>query len=439
MKRLTSVSRLLFSVLLAGLVTVTLDGTVSAESPAEFYKGKTVTMWIAFDGGGFRNSARLVGTYLGKYIPGRPKVVFKQMPGDRGIKAATFMFNKAPRDGTAIGMVGQHALFYPIQSKKPLNYNPPEFNYIGTLNTHGDTFLFVSNTSGINNLKDLQTKELVVSNGRGGYVDFVAAINNILGTKVIYVGTYVDHKDAFLALERGETQGIGGAGVMSVARHRSWFPNLLSDKKARPILRYTYDTPIVGFPDVILAGQAADTALKRQALKIVFARQVVDRPFVAPPGVPSDRLKALQDAFMKTLKDPRLMLHAKSRNTRTDNPFTGPETKAFIQSIYALPQDAKDLVKKALNNQSFVRPVPYLKFTASFEEMVRRGRRRTLKFTDSKGKTIAAAFNRRRTIVTIGGKKLKGRRAVKALEAGMNCEVSWTGKGTYVAFMTCGP
>ncbi len=168
MQRMTSVSKFLFTVLLAGLVTLTLDGTVSAQTPAEFYKGKTVTMWIAFDGGGFRASAKLVGTYLGKYIPGRPKVVFKQMPGDRGIKAATFMFNKAPRDGTAIGMVGQHALFYPIQSKKPLNYNPPEFNYIGTLNTHGDTFLFVSNTSGINNLKDLQTKELVVSNGRGG-------------------------------------------------------------------------------------------------------------------------------------------------------------------------------------------------------------------------------------------------------------------------------
>jgi len=437
MQRLIFGSRFLFAALLAGLIPVTLGGPAWAESPAEFYKGKTVTMWIAFDGGGFRASAKLVGTYLGKYIPGRPKVVFKYMPGDRGIKAATFLFNKAPRDGTAIGMIGQHALFYPIQSKKPLNYNPPEFNYIGTLNTHGDTFLFVSDTSRIKNLKDLQTKELVVSNGRGGYVDFVAAINNILGTKVIYVGTYVDHKDAFLAMERGETQGIGGAGVMSVARHRSWFPNLLKDKKARPILRYTYDTPIEGFPDVILAGQAADTELKRQALRIVFARQVVDRPFVAPPGIPSNRLKALQDAFMKTLKDPRLMLHAKQRNTRTDNPLTGPETKAFIKSIYALPQEAKDLVKKALNDQSFVRPVPYLKFTASFQKMERKGRSRMLKFTDSKGKTVAAAFNRRRTIVTIGGKKLKGRRAIKALEAGMNCEVSWTGKGTYVAFMTC--
>ena len=87
MKRLISGSRLLFAALLAGLVPVTLGGTAWAESPAEFYKGKTVTMWIAFDGGGFRSSARLVGTYLGKYIPGRPKVVFKQMPGDRGIKA----------------------------------------------------------------------------------------------------------------------------------------------------------------------------------------------------------------------------------------------------------------------------------------------------------------------------------------------------------------
>jgi len=172
MKRLFSMSRSLLGTLLVGIASVTLGGTAWAESPAEFYKGKTVTMWIGFDGGGFRGSARLLGTYLGKYIPGRPEVVFKQMPGDRGIKAATFMFNKAPRDGTAIGMVGQHALFYPIQSKKPLNYNPPEFNYIGTLNTHGDTFLLVSNTSGINNLKDLQTKELVVSNGRGGVCGF---------------------------------------------------------------------------------------------------------------------------------------------------------------------------------------------------------------------------------------------------------------------------
>ena len=437
MKPLIFGSRLLLATFLAGLMSVTFGGAASAQSAAEFYKGKTVTIWIGFDGGGFRASARLVGTHLGRHIPGNPEIEFKQMPGNRGIKAATFMFNKAPRDGTAIGMVGQHALFYPIQSKTLLNYNPPEFNYIGTLNTHGDTFLFVSDTSGIKNLKDLQTKELVVSNGRGGYVDFVAAINNILGTKVIYVGTYVDHKDAFLAMERGDTQGVGGAGVMSVARHRSWFPNLLSDKKAIPILRYTYDTPIDGFPDVILAGQAADTELKRQALKIVFARQVVDRPFVAPPGIPSDRLKALQDAFTKVMKDPRLLLHSKQRNTRTDNPLTGPETKAFIQSTYALPQEAKDLVKEALNNTSFVRPVPYIKFTATFEKLERRGRSRLLKLKDANGKSLVVAFNRRRTVVTIGGKKLKGRRAVKALEAGMNCEVSWTGKGSFVAFMTC--
>ena len=128
MKRLISESRLLFAALLAGLVSVTLGGTALAESPAEFYKGKTVTLWIAFDGGGFRASAKLVGTYLGKYIPGRPKVVFKQMPGDRGIKAATFLCNKAPRDGTAIGMIGQHALLYPIQSKKLPNYQQPRFN-----------------------------------------------------------------------------------------------------------------------------------------------------------------------------------------------------------------------------------------------------------------------------------------------------------------------
>lgn len=439
MKPKLFVSRVLFATLLAGITSVTFGGTATGESPAEFYKGKTVTIWNAFDGGGFRASARLVGKYLGRYIPGNPEVIFKQMTGDRGIKAATFMFNKAPRDGTAIGMVGQHALFYPIQSKKLLNYNPPEFNYIGTINTHGDTFLFVSDTSGIKTLKDLQTKELVVSNGRGGYVDFVAAINNILGTKVIYVGTYVDHKDAFLAMERGETQGIGGAGVMSVARHRSWFPNLLNDKKAIPILRYTYDTPIEGFPDVILAGQAADTELKRQALRIVFARQVVDRPFVAPPGIPSDRLKALQDAFTRTMKDPRLLLQGKQRNTRTDNPLTGPETKAFMQSIYALPQEAKDLVKEALNDHSFVRPVPYIKFTATFEELQRRGRSRLLKFKASQGKIIVAAFNRRRTVVKIGGKELKGRRAIRALEAGMNCEVSWTGEGSTVAFMTCSP
>ncbi len=340
---------------------VTLGGTALAESVGDFYKGKTITMWIGFGGGGFAASAKLAGNHMARYIPGNPKIIYKNMPGQNGTRVVGFLYNQAPKDGTAIAMAGQVAPFYPIQSKRAVDFDPLKLNYIGTVNTQGDTFLFVSDKCDIRTLDDLKKKKLVVSNARGGYVDFVAALNNILGTKIIYVSNYRTHRDAFLAMQRGETQGVGGAGVMSVAQHRKWFPNLLKDKKAIPILRYTFETGIDTYPNTILAGQVADSKTKKQALRIVFARQVIDRPIVAPPGIPTERLIALQTAFAMAMNDPKLLAEGQAKKIRTDNPFTGPETKEFVEGVHALPQAAKDMVKQALDNQSFVKNRQQLK------------------------------------------------------------------------------
>ena len=187
-----------------GFLTWLGSTPATAETVAEFYKGRSITIHMGFPGGGFFASAQLAGKHMQKHIPGNPKIVFKPRPGRIGTTVLDFLAHWAPKNGTHLAMPGSLGPWLPLQLKIPVKYDPLKLTYIGSVNSAGDTYLFVRPDTGIKTLADLKTKSLRVNNSRGAYKLFVAAINNILGTKITYVGDYPSHQDAFSAMLRAK-------------------------------------------------------------------------------------------------------------------------------------------------------------------------------------------------------------------------------------------
>ena len=424
----------------AGLSALVAAAPATAETVAKFYDGGTIIIHMGFPGGGFFASAQLAGKYMQKYIPGNPKIIFQPRPGRIGTAVLDFMAEWAPKDGTHLAMPGSLGPWLPLQTRIPVKYDPLKLSYIGNVNSAGDTYLLVRADAGIKTLADLRSRPLRVSNSRGAYRNFVAVLNNILGAKITYVGDYPAHRDAFMAMMRGDTQGVAGAGVTRGAEHRRYFPALLKDGKAIPILRYTAANKSAQYPNVILAGQAAATDTEKQALKITFASQVLDRPLMGPPGIPADRLKALQQAFMSAMRDPALIVEAKAKKVGIESPMSGREMKNYVARIYAAPEPAKAMVRKALSDKRFVERVSYTSFKAELVRVKPKGRSpHAVLMFKGKGKPIVSHLDGRTTEVTSYGRPIKPPPfKVRALNPGMKCEVWWTGPGTTASKLVCG-
>jgi tripartite-type tricarboxylate transporter receptor subunit TctC len=272
-----------------------------AQSPAEFYKGKTVDLQIAYStGGGYDSYARLIARHLGKHIPGNPRVVPHNMPGAGGMRAANWLQSAAPKDGTVIGAVSRAFAFEPLLGNKAAKYDPTKVVFVGSANDEVSVCM-AWHTSGVKTFKQVQERELVV--GAGGTADdtyqFPAILNNMFGAKFKMVTGYAGGNEINIAMERGEVKGRCGFPWSTVkASHQHW----TRDKLYNLIMQFSL-AKHADLPDVPLVVDLARNDEERQILRLIFGRQVMGRPYVAPAGVPKDRADALRAAFMATMQD----------------------------------------------------------------------------------------------------------------------------------------
>jgi tripartite-type tricarboxylate transporter receptor subunit TctC len=173
-----------------------------AQSPAEFYKGKNIDLFVGYSaGGGYDVYARMLARYMGKHIPGNPSIVVKNMPGAGSLTLANHLYNAAPKDGTAFGIIARGAAFDPLFGNKAAKFEAAKFNWIGSANN--EVSVCVSwKTSGVTSIEDLKQKELVVG-GTGPSADtdqFPRIVNGVLGTKFKIVTGYPGGNDISLAL-----------------------------------------------------------------------------------------------------------------------------------------------------------------------------------------------------------------------------------------------
>lgn len=316
-----------------------------AQSAEQFYKSRQLSM-VVFSGAGstYDIYARLLARHLGEHIPGKPTLVVQNMLGAGGLKVEEYLYRIAPKDGSVIGTIGRGLPFEPMLGQNEVNVEPLKFTWLGSMNR--DVSLALSwSTSPVKTFEDLKNHELLVpGTGVGADSEIMPrAFNQLVGTRFKIIEGYRDTPVAALAMERGELDGIGYWSWSSImAAHPDW----VRDKKIN-LLFHTGTVPIADAPGVPGIRDLVTDSVAHSALAFLLAREVMGRPYLAPPGLPADRAAALRAAFAATLRDPAFLEDAK--RARLDVALvTGEEIDALLKDSAAAPQDVIARVKQAL-------------------------------------------------------------------------------------------
>jgi tripartite-type tricarboxylate transporter receptor subunit TctC len=305
-----------------------------AQSAAEFYKGKTIELDIGLSvGGAYDAYARMLARTMGRYIPGNPAIVPRNIEGAGSMRLANHLYNTAPKDGTSFGTINRGTGFEPLLGSKGAQFDATRFNWIGS--TNNEVSVCVAwHTSGVVTFEDARRHALVVG-ATGPSADtyqFPKITNAVLGTKFKIVTGYPGGNDVDLAMERGEVEGRCGWSWTSVkGLHQSWL-----DRNDINILYQMGLSKHRDLPDVPLIIDLARTDEERAILRLIFARQVMAWPFLAPPGTPSDRVDALRKAFMATVRDKDFLAEADKAGLEI-TPVSGEDIQKLVQQVYGTP------------------------------------------------------------------------------------------------------
>jgi tripartite-type tricarboxylate transporter receptor subunit TctC len=326
------------------LLAMTLS-PARADPVADFYKGKTLDFYIGYSvGGGYDVYARLIAQHMGKHIPGNPTVVPKNMTGAGSLKLANWLYQVAPKDGTAIGAIGRGTAFDPLFKLKGAQFDASKYTWLGSANDEVSVCV-AWHGYGVSKFDDLKTHELVVG-GTGASADtdqFPKILNAVLGTKFKIITGYPGGNEVGLAMERGEVQGRCGWSWSSVkSLHLDW----VKDKKIFVLVQLSLSKHH-DLPDVPLVMDLAKNDEQRQMLKLVFVRQSMGRPYLAPPGLPAERAAALRKAFMDTMQD-KEFLAAAEKSQLEITPVSGEDIQKLVTESYTVPPETAARVAAAL-------------------------------------------------------------------------------------------
>jgi tripartite-type tricarboxylate transporter receptor subunit TctC len=312
--------------LAVGLAVAAPAATAAAE---DFYAGKTIS--IIVDGGGaYEAYARMLAQYLPRYIPGRPTIIVQEMPGAAGVRAANYLNNIAPRDGTVIAGLHGAVLTAPLLSPATAAFDVTRFSWIG--NVTRDTYVgYVWHTSPVQSLEEARTKQLVVGGTSvgGNGIDMAIVAKELFGFKIRIVAGYRTSADTKIALERGEIDGTF-ANLWTSLKQTDW----LAKGLVRVIVQHgSQKHP--DLPDVPLFRDFARDDAERQMLDILGLREEITRPYLAPPDVPAERLTQLRRAFDATLRDPAFLADMQRQHMEVEEPSNGEELAATVSQIAA--------------------------------------------------------------------------------------------------------
>ncbi|HUQ73677.1 MAG TPA: hypothetical protein VM183_03050 [Burkholderiales bacterium] len=316
---------------LAALLLVALAVPAHAQQ-----KAKPVELYVGYSvGGGYDIYARLLARHLGRYLPGNPVVVPKNMEGAGSLRLANWLYRAAPKDGSVIGTVGRGIPFDPLLGGAGAQFKANEFGWIGSAND--EVSVCVSwGRKHIARFEDVFTRELIVG-GTGATADtdlFPKVINNVLGTRFRIVTGYPGGNDVTLAMQRGEVDGRCGWSWSSI---RTNHPQWVKDGTINLLVQLSLEKH-TDLPQVPLIMDFIKTEEQRAILRIVFARQVMGRPFLAPPGVPAERLGALRRAFDATMKDAEFLGEARKLKLEI-TPVSGDRVQKLVAEIYRTPPE----------------------------------------------------------------------------------------------------
>jgi tripartite-type tricarboxylate transporter receptor subunit TctC len=316
------------------LLALALSSPVAAQTPAEFYRGKQVSIYVGFSAGGtYDLYARTLARHIGKHIPGNPSVVPRNMEGAGSLRLANYMHQVAPRDGTAIATIGRATVAAPLFGVAAAKFDPREFSWLGSANDEV-SICAAWHESGIRRFDDLKAREY--SFGATGpteeAVQIYKTMNALLGTKIRTVSGYPGGNQINLAIERGE---IHGRCALSWSSVKATLQHWLDDKKLRPLIQVA-SAKHAELKDVPLLMELAPDDEARHVFRFLVARQVIGRPFFGPPQVPADRAAVLRQAFIDTMKDKEFLAEADKAKLEI-NPVPAERIEDLLRGLYAIP------------------------------------------------------------------------------------------------------
>lgn len=317
------------------------------QSVAGFYRGKAVGLNIGYGaGGGYDTYGRVLARHFGKHIPGNPTVVPKNMPGAGALKAANYIYNSAPKDGTELGLVASSTLMEPLLGNDQAQFDASKFTWIGSM-TSDIGHCGVRKGAGVKSFDDWLKSGKELTFGSTGPAAIThqhpLIMKNVLGANARVIAGYKGTKDVSLAVQRNEVDGLCGLFVSSIKA--SYMDLVKSGELILLIQMGASRTDEFGkIPSVF---DYAKSDRDRQVLEIHFNQLDLARPIMAPPGIPKDRAAALRKAFADTLKDKALLADAEKVDIEI-NLVTGEQVEKMLVKFADYPKAAIDAAKKAI-------------------------------------------------------------------------------------------
>jgi tripartite-type tricarboxylate transporter receptor subunit TctC len=339
----------------AMLLVAGAASAAKADPVEDFYKGKTINMIVSYGpGGGYDTYGRILAQHMAKHIPGKPTIVIQNMPGAGSLKGANYIYNVAPKDGTAFGIFARNIpLIALLQTDQNVQFDPTKFTWIGSSSSgENDAYVLISRKDAKNkSIEDLRKKDgpplILGSTGEGTSSDaWPVVLRDMLGFNIKNIGGYTDSGALYLAMERGEIEGRT-TGISSVKSNKpDW---LKPDGPMQILVVMGRKTRYPELPNVPTARELAKSDQDRALIEVLELPYAMSRPFAAPPGVPKERAAALVKAFMETHKDPDYLKDAERLKIDV-SPIDGDDVRARIESIKRVPQETLKRVEKIITS-----------------------------------------------------------------------------------------
>ena len=327
--------------------------TSSLQAQGEpFYKGKSVRIVVGFSPGGtFDLWARAMAQHMGKYIPGNPSFIVQNMPGGGSMIAANYIYTVAKADGLTIGTVGPSLYIEQLMGRKEVQYDWAKFSWIGQPE-QTDRIFYMRADMPYKTLEDIRKASEPPKCGATGLGTashyWPKLLEDAIRLKLNVVAGYGGAADVNLAIEKGEVHCWGGTvqAFFGSEPGRTWAKTgfvrvLIQGGRKR-------DEKLPDVPTIWeLMDRHKTPEATRRLVRVLLAPDELGRPYIGPPGVPSDLVKILRDAFMKTMSDPDLLAEAKKRDWGL-NPTRGEELEAMAKELMVQPPEVIESMRKLL-------------------------------------------------------------------------------------------
>jgi tripartite-type tricarboxylate transporter receptor subunit TctC len=303
----------------------------NAQSP-DALKGKTVTIYVGYgSGGGYDMYARVMARYIGRYLPGNPTVVVSNMPGAESLIAANYIYDVAPKDGTAVGIVAQEVAEEQALGTAGVRYDVTKFNWIGRIASNVE-ITYVWHTVPVKTIEDVKYHETILAGTGPTSEIYPRLLNEIAGTKFKVILGYNTTADGHLAMQRGEVEGA----TSSYNTLRTAYPEWLDKKLVNILVQFALQRS-PNMPDVPAVVELGKTEQDKQLLTFYANSDVVGRSVMAPSGMPDDRVQMLRSAFDSTMKDPDFIADIQSSKMEYDPMPGAPLQKLFERAVDVSP------------------------------------------------------------------------------------------------------